>query len=109
MASDRRPRFRPGDRVRVRNLHPTGHIRAPRYTRGRTGQVFAYHGVHVFADANAHGRHVGEPLYGVRFTARELWGEDGCFVESWFRSGEALDYALFDADGRLREGAAGSL
>ncbi len=34
------------------------------------------HGAHVFPDANAHG--LGEqpqPLYQVRFEARELWGE----------------------------------
>jgi nitrile hydratase len=36
----------------------------------------AIHGTHVFPDSHAHGQ--GEdprPLYGVRFTARELWGE----------------------------------
>ncbi len=35
------------------------------------------HGVHVFPDSHAHG--LGEqpqPLYSVRFDARELWGED---------------------------------
>ena len=35
------------------------------------------HGAHVFPDSNAHGK--GEDpqwLYTVRFTARELWGED---------------------------------
>jgi nitrile hydratase len=34
------------------------------------------HGIHVFPDSNAHG--LGEqpqPLYSVRFEARELWGE----------------------------------
>jgi len=77
MQTGQQPRFQIGDGVRVRNLHPSGHIRAPRYTRDRVGEVFAYHGVHVFADRNAHGEHVGEPLYGVRFTARELWGADG--------------------------------
>lgn len=70
-------RFAAGDPVRARNLNPIGHTRLPRYVRGRTGTVVAAHGCHVFPDANAHGQ--GEQpawLYGVRFTARELWGPD---------------------------------
>jgi nitrile hydratase len=71
------PQFKVGDRVRARNIHPSGHTRLPRYVRGRTGVVSARHGAHVFPDANAHGR--GEdpqPLYTVRFAATELWGPD---------------------------------
>jgi nitrile hydratase subunit beta len=71
------PLFQPGDRVRARNLNPTGHTRLPRYARGREGVVERCHGAHVFPDSNAHGK--GEdprPLYTVRFTARELWGAD---------------------------------
>jgi nitrile hydratase len=70
------PAFQPGDRVRTRNIHPTGHTRLPRYARARTGEVVRWHGAHVFPDANAHG--LGEQprhLYTVRFAARELWGE----------------------------------
>ena len=70
-------RFRQGDRVRGRNMHPQGHTRLPRYLRGRQGVIVALHGAHVFPDSNAHGG--GEDpqwLYTVRFTARELWGED---------------------------------
>lgn len=70
------PRFRIGDRVRVANIHPATHTRAPRYMRGHTGIVHAYNGVHVFADRNAHGTREGQPLYNVRFDARELWGPD---------------------------------
>ena len=73
--TDRRPRFAVGDRVRGRNINPEGHTRLPRYARGRVGVVEQQHGAHVFADRNAH--FLGEdpqPLYGVRFTARELWG-----------------------------------
>jgi nitrile hydratase subunit beta len=71
------PLFQAGDRVRARNLNPTGHTRLPRYVRGRVGVVERLHGAHVFPDSNAHGR--GEDprhLYTVRFTARELWGPD---------------------------------
>lgn len=70
-------RFAPGDRVRTRNSHPRGHTRLPRYARGRCGVVERVHGVHVFPDRNAHGRGEGPGwLYAVRFTARELWGDD---------------------------------
>jgi nitrile hydratase len=69
------PRFRPGDRIVVRNLHPEGHTRLPRYVRGRHGTVEQDWGVFVFPDTSAHG--AGEKpqhVYSVRFTARELWG-----------------------------------
>ena len=71
------PAFAVGERVRVLDIHTAGHTRAPRYIRNRTGTVHAYHGVHVFADANAHGEKRGEPLYNVRFDGRDLWGDDG--------------------------------
>jgi len=72
----RAPQFAQGDRVRTRNINPTGHTRLPRYARNHVGAVTRVHGCHVFPDANAHG--LGEqpqPLYQVRFEARELWGE----------------------------------
>jgi len=34
---DRVPRFAIGDRVRTRNINPTGHTRLPRYARGKLG------------------------------------------------------------------------
>jgi nitrile hydratase len=70
-------RFAAGDQVVTRNMHPKEHTRLPRYARGRRGVVELVHGAHVFPDSNAHGR--GENpqwLYTVRFTGRELWGED---------------------------------
>ena len=72
----RPPAFSVGDKVRARNINPSGHTRLPRYARGRVGAVSRSHGAHVFPDANAHG--LGEqprPLYQVRFEAAELWGE----------------------------------
>jgi nitrile hydratase subunit beta len=78
--ADRPPRdparFAVGDPVVTRNIHPTGHTRLPRYARGKRGAVERVHGVHVFADASAHGE--GEKpqwLYTVRFAGPELWGE----------------------------------
>jgi nitrile hydratase len=70
-------RFRVGDRVRTRNMHPRGHTRLPRYARDREGVIEIVHGTHVFPDTNAHGE--GENpqwLYTVRFSGAELWGEE---------------------------------
>jgi len=75
-------KFAVGDEVRVRNAHPLGHTRAPRYARGRRGVVEHDHGVFVFADANAEGNRVGQHCYGVRFEARELWGPDAPAADS---------------------------
>jgi nitrile hydratase len=70
------PRFRPGDRVRTRNTHPLHHTRLPRYARGKRGIVERVHGVFVLPDTHAHGQgECPEPLYSVRFAARDLWGD----------------------------------
>jgi nitrile hydratase len=72
------PRFSLGETVRTRNIHPAGHTRLPRYARGKLGAVEQVHGRHDFPDTRAHGLG-GQPqaVYRVRFSARELWGEDG--------------------------------
>jgi nitrile hydratase len=70
------PRYKPGDRVRTRNMHPQTHTRLPRYLRGHVGEIVHLHGAHVFPDSNAHGKgEAPQPLYTVRFSAREVWGE----------------------------------
>jgi nitrile hydratase len=82
-------RFKVGQRVRARNIHPTGHTRLPRYARGKFGTIHLDHGVYVFPDANAHS--LGEKpqhLYSVGFAARELWGEqassrDTVYLDMW--------------------------
>jgi nitrile hydratase len=69
-------RFKPGDRVRTKNIHPATHTRLPRYARGRTGVIEALRGCHVFPDTVAIGQ--GENpqwLYTVLFEGRELWGD----------------------------------
>lgn len=88
MDDDVAPRFMVGERVRVRNEHPLGHTRAPRYVRGREGVIDRDHGVFVFADANAAGNKVGQHCYSVRFPAQELWGEaatetDYLYLDLW--------------------------
>ena len=70
------PRFKIGDRVRARNINPTGHTRLPRYARGKSGHILLDHGVFVFPDTNAH--FLGENpqhVYSVRFAAEALWGD----------------------------------
>jgi nitrile hydratase beta subunit len=71
-------RFKAGERVRTRNIHPVTHTRLPRYARGRVGIIECVRGYHVFPDSSAIGQ--GENpqwLYTLRFEGRELWGESG--------------------------------
>ncbi len=83
------PRFAVNQRVRARTINPAGHTRLPRYVRGRTGTIARDHGVYVFPDTNA--LFQGEKpqhVYSVRFTARELWGEqapprDAVYLDLW--------------------------
>ena len=78
-----RPLFKVGQRVRARNIHPTGHTRLPRYARGKEGVVTRDHGVYAFPDTNAHEQ--GEKrqhVYSVKFTARELWGQQALARDS---------------------------
>jgi nitrile hydratase subunit beta len=70
-------RFKAGDRVRTKNMHPKTHTRLPRYARGKLGTIEAVRGCHVFPDSAAVG--AGENpqwLYTVVFAGRELWGDD---------------------------------
>jgi nitrile hydratase subunit beta len=70
-------RFKTGDRVRTKNIHPETHTRLPRYARDRVGTVEALRGCHVFPDTAALGKG-DDPqwLYTVLFDAHELWGAD---------------------------------
>src|SRR5215472_5285774 len=69
-----RERFRPGDRVRVREDYVAGHVRMPGYIRGKTGVVVSESPAYPFPDAHAHGIESNEePTYDVRFRAEELW------------------------------------
>jgi nitrile hydratase len=82
--------FNAGDRVRMRNIHPKGHTRLPRYVRGHAGVIERVHGCHVFPDSHASASREEDPqwLYTVRFEGRELWGETAdptlkVSVEAW--------------------------
>ena len=73
---DIQPQFSHGDRVRSRNIHPTGHTRLPRYARGKHGTVTNFYGIYNLQDAElpAGCATRQQPLYAVRFDAEELWG-----------------------------------
>lgn len=72
----REPAFAVGDRVRVRNRHPDGHTRCPRYVRRCEGVIRAIRGTNLVPDSHAHGGDAAEPVYNVRFEGAELWGPD---------------------------------
>ena len=83
------PAFGVGETVRARNVEITGHTRLPRYVRGKNGVIAAQRGSHVFPDTAAHDRgENAQPLYTVRFEAKELWGDnvtrrDCVFIDLW--------------------------
>lgn len=69
------PRFRPGDRVRVRRWQWPGHTRCPRYVQGRQGTVVRVDVVASVPDVEAHSTaRQRVPTYSVRFDVAELWG-----------------------------------
>ncbi len=84
-------RFRPEQQVRARNMHPRGHTRLPRYTRGKYGTVIHDHGVFALQDTDENGQRLGDRpqhVYTVRFAAQELWGDrgstrDAVYVDLW--------------------------
>jgi nitrile hydratase beta subunit len=70
-------RFKIGDRVRTKNIHPKGHTRLPRYVRGHVGVIERCHGCHMYPDSVAADQGDNPQwLYTVVFDGRELWGAD---------------------------------
>ncbi|MGE0483128.1 MAG: nitrile hydratase subunit beta [Gammaproteobacteria bacterium] len=81
-------KFQEGDMVVVKNMHPVGHTRLPRYVRDKLGCIDRDHGVFVFPDAAAHGKEKPQHCYSVYFSAQELWGSrasrnDSLYVDLW--------------------------
>lgn len=71
------PRFKVGEQVRAKDMHPAGHTRLPRYVRGRVGTVERLQPAAVLPDTNAH--FIGENAqhcYQVAFSSTDLWGSD---------------------------------
>jgi len=86
-----RPRFAPGDPVKVRRRDPPGHIRTPRYVRGKKGVIERLCGAFGNPEELAYNR-AGEPvaLYRVRFAQAELWpGDRGS-------AGDSVDVEIFE-------------
>ena len=74
-ASAIEPRFRTGDRVRVRRVYPLGHMRTPFYIRGHGGVIERLCGSFCNPEELAQQRsgEPKQPLYRVRFLQREVW------------------------------------
>lgn len=91
-AKSPRASFAKGDRVRARNINPSGHTRIPRYVRGKRGVIARDWGVYVFPDTNAH--HAGtkpQHCYSIEFEARELWGKSADSRERNLRERVLID------------------
>ena len=68
--------FEPGERVTTSRADPPHHTRLPRYARGVTGTVVELEGSHPLPDDRARGLPAEpEPVYAVRFAARDLFGD----------------------------------
>ena len=86
-----RPLFKVNQRVRARNMNPTGHTRLPRYARGKVGTIMRDQGVFDLEDTGGtslEGKKQLQHVYTVRFTGRELWGEqaspkDAVYIDMW--------------------------
>ena len=68
-------RFAPGADVRVLTGEVDGHVRTPRYIRGKVGTVETICGAFRIPEELAYGKRDGmpRPLYRVRFAQRVVW------------------------------------
>jgi nitrile hydratase len=84
-----KPSYKEGDRVQVKNMHPSGHTRCPEYVRNHVGEIAMSHGPEIYPDSSYAG--LGDdpkPVYTVGFSATDLWGEKGnpqdtVYVDLW--------------------------
>ncbi|HEY7486720.1 MAG TPA: SH3-like domain-containing protein [Streptosporangiaceae bacterium] len=77
--SEAAARFVAGDRVATQAVDPDHHNRLPRYARGQVGEVVEVQGTWPLPDDVVRGVPAPrvEPVYTVRFAARDLWGTGG--------------------------------
>lgn len=67
----------PGGRVRVADMRPPGHVRAPAYLRGKTGVIERRLGAFPNPEKLAYGLPAElRELCRVRFTMAEIWGSE---------------------------------
>ncbi|MBZ8118646.1 nitrile hydratase subunit beta [Roseovarius sp. LXJ103] len=65
------------ERVRVKAMMPPGHVRAPFYLRGKTGEIERSLGPFKNPEQLAYALPAApKNLYRVRFTMAELWGAE---------------------------------
>ncbi len=77
--------------MRVRAMMPPGHVRAPAYLRGKQGVIERPLGAFHNPEQLAYGLAADKkPLYRVRFTMAELWGDAAENPE------DTLDAELYD-------------
>lgn len=80
-------RFAVGETVLVRDIHPRGHTRVPRYVRGKRGVVVRVAWRSLFPDVAGHAQHAHrEHTYQVEFRAGDLWPDaepSTVIVELW--------------------------
>src|SRR5262249_14930213 len=82
-------RFRLRARVRAKDMNPVTHTRLPRFVRGKVGTIAAQRGTYDFEDTDEYNQGANpNPVYSVRFAARELWGEqtspkDFIYLDLW--------------------------
>ena len=67
-------KFKVGDTVRLNSNNKFGHSRSPAYAQRCNGVVEKIFGTFPLPDSTAHGEFSTEPVYKVRFSAKELWG-----------------------------------
>lgn len=81
-----------GERVRLTRFDPPGHVRTPRYLRGKTGVIERDLGDTGDPEALAYGRTDAPQrrLYRVRFEMAEVWGADA------ENPADRLDAEIFD-------------
>ena len=68
-------KFRPGERVKVMQAYPLGHVRTPYYVRGCSGVIERICGAFPNPEELAQMRSglPAQPLYRVRFAQNEVW------------------------------------
>lgn len=90
--------FEPGTTVVIKDQSPPGHIRTPKYLRGKTGVIERVLGPFENPEQRAYKLPAPERvLYRVRFTMEELWGRseapqdtvDAEIYEHWIASNAA--------------------